>query len=183
MSQPKFLVDSRATLTNFQHSRPKQFMKVKCAFCLGVALYLLRLSAFALDPEKQAVLDSYEQPFTIYLAAIKDLGAALENAKSGAEFIRAADNFCDQANKFVDQFNANKERFANSAVVKSMDDDPDSQKAKDDYFESLKEKLEDAKPILDKLASSLNKYPKSSELDRIRDRIAATFQRLQLLYM
>jgi len=158
-------------------------MKVKCAFCLGLALYLLRLSAFALDPEKQAVLDSYEQPFTIYLAAIKDLGAALENAKSGAEFIRAADNFCDQANKFVDQFNANKERFANSAVVKSMDDDPDSQKAKDDYFEPLKEKLEDAKPILDKLASSLNKYPKSSELDRIRDRIAATFQRLQLLYM
>jgi hypothetical protein len=183
MNRPNFLIDSRATLTNFPHSRPKQLMKVKCAFCLGLALYLLRLSAFALDPEKQAILDSYEQPFTLYLAAIKDLGAALENVKSGAEFIRAADNFCDQANKFVDQFNANKERFADSAVVKSMDDDPDSQKAKDDYLGSLKEKLEDAKPILDKLASSLNKYPKSAELDRVRDRVAATFQRLQLLYM
>jgi hypothetical protein len=183
MNRPNFLIDSRATLTNFPHSRPKQLMKVKCAFCLGLALYLLRLSAFALDPEKQAILDSYEQPFTLYLAAIKDLGAALENVKSGAEFIRAADNFCDQANKFVDQFNANKERFADSAVVKSMDDDPDSQKAKDDYLESLKEKLEDAKPILDKLASSLNNYPKSAELDRVRDRVAATFQRLQLLYM
>jgi hypothetical protein len=183
MNRPNFLIDSRATLTNFPHSRPKQFMKVKCAFCLGLALYLLRLSAFALDPEKQAVLDSYEQPFTVYLAAIKDLGAALENAKSGTEFIRAADNFCDQANKFVDEFNANKERFADSVVVKSMDDDPDSQKAKDDYLESLKEKLEDAKPILDRLASSLNKYPKSAELDRVRDRVAATFQRLQLLYM
>jgi hypothetical protein len=183
MNRPNFLIDSRATLTNFPHSRPKQFMKVKCAFCLGLTLYLLRLSAFALDPEKQAILDSYEQPFTLYLAAIKDLGAALENVKSGAEFIRAADNFCDQANKFVDQFNANKERFADSAVVKSMDDDPDSQKAKDDYLGSLKEKLEDAKPILDRLASSLNKYPKSAELDRVRDRVAATFQRLQLLYM
>jgi hypothetical protein len=151
-------------------------MKVKCAFYLGVALCLLRLSAYALDPEKQAVLDSCE-------AAIKDLGTALENAKSGAEFVKAADNFCDQANKFVDEFNANKERFADSAVVKSMDDDPDSETAKDDYLESLREKLEDAKPILDNLVSSLNKYPKSAELDRVRDRVAATFQRLQLLYM
>ena len=183
MNRLNFFIDSRATLTNFPHSRPKQFMKVKCAFCLGLALYLLRLSAFALDPEKQAILDSYEQPFTLYLAAIKDLGAALENVKSGAEFIRAADNFCDQANKFVDQFNANKERFADSEVVKSMDDDPDSKKAMDDYLESLKEKLEDAKPIFDKLVNSLNKYPKSAEIDRIRDRVGATFQRLQLLYM
>jgi len=158
-------------------------MKVKFAFCLGVALYLLRLSAFALDPEKQAVLDSYEQPFTVYLAAIKALGTALENAKSGAEFVRAADNFCDQANKFVDEFNANKERYTDSAVVRSMDDDPDSKKAMNDYLVSLKEKLEDAKPIFDKLVSSLNKYPKSSELDRVRDRVGATFQRLQLLYM
>jgi hypothetical protein len=158
-------------------------MKVKCAFCLGAALCLLSLSSFALDPEKQAVLDRYEQPFTIYLAAIKDLGAALENAKSGAEFVKAADNFCDQANKFIDEFNANKERFADSQVVKSMDDDPDSKKAMDDYLESLKEKLEDAKPIFDKLVNSLNKYPKSAEIDRIRDRVDATFQRLQLLYM
>jgi len=158
-------------------------MKVKFAFCLGVALYLLRLSAFALDSEKQAVLDSYEQPFTVYLAAIKALGTALENAKSGAEFVRAADNFCDQANKFVDEFNANKERYADSAVVRSMDDDPDSKKAMNDYLVSLKEKLEDAKPIFDKLVSSLNKYPKSAELDRVRDRVGATFQRLQLLYM
>jgi hypothetical protein len=52
-----------------------------------------------------------------------------------------------------------------------------------DYLVSLKEKLEDAKPIFDKLVSSLNKYPKSAELDRVRDRVGATFQRLQLLYM
>jgi hypothetical protein len=157
--------------------------KVKFAFCLAAALHLLRLSALALDPEKQAVIDSYEQPFTTYLAAIKDLGVALEDVKTGAEFVKAADSFCDKANKFVDQFNENKERFANSVVVRSMDDDPDSKKAMNDYLESLKEKLEDAKPIFDKLVSTLNKYPTSTEIDRIRDRVGATFQRLQLLYM
>jgi hypothetical protein len=158
-------------------------MKVKFAFCLGMALSLLRISAFAIDPEKQAVIDSYEQPFTLYLAAIKDLGVALEHSKNGAEFIKAADNFCDRANKFVDEFNANKERFANSTVAQSMDDDPDSKKAMSDYLESLKEKLEDAKPIFDNLVSSLNKYPNSPEINRVRDRVGATFQRLQLLYM
>jgi hypothetical protein len=158
-------------------------MKVKFAFLLGVALSLLRISAFAIDPEKQAVIDSYEQPFTLYLAAIKDLGAALENSKTGADFVRAADSFCDRANKFVDEFNANKERFANSEVIKSMDDDPDSKKAMDDYLQSLKEKLEDAKPIFDNLVSSLNKYRNSPEINRVRDRVGATFQRLQLLYM
>jgi hypothetical protein len=156
---------------------------IKFAFCLGATLYLLPLSALALDPEKQAVMDSYEQPFTTYLAAIKDLGDALEKIKTGAEFIKAADNFCDKANKFVDEFNENKERFASSPVVKSMDDDPDARKALNDYLESLKEKLEDAKPILDKLVSALNKYPNSTEIDRVRDRVGATFQRLQLLYM
>jgi hypothetical protein len=158
-------------------------LKVKFAFCLAATLYLLRLSALALDPEKQAVIDNYEQPFTTYLAAIKDLGVALEDVKTGAEFVKAADSFCDKANKFVDEFNENKERFANSVVVRSMDDDPDSKKAMNDYLESLKEKLEDAKPIFDKLVSTLNKYPTSTEIDRIRDRVGATFQRLQLLYM
>jgi hypothetical protein len=144
-------------------------MKVKFAFCLAIALSLLRISAFAIDPEKQAVIDSYEQPFTVYLAAIKHLGEALEHSKTGADFIKAADNFCDQANKFVDEFNANN--------------DPDSKKAMGDYLESLKEKLEAAKPIFDNLVSSLNKYPNSPEINRVRDRIGATFQRLQLLYM
>jgi hypothetical protein len=158
-------------------------MKVNFAFCLGMALSVLRISAFAIDPEKQAVIDTYEQPFTLYLAAIKDLGAALERSRTGADFIKAADTFCDQANKFVDEFNANKERFANSALIQSMDEDPDSKKAMSDYLESLKEKLEDAKPIFDHLVSSLNKFPSSPEINRIRDRVGATFQRLQLLYM
>ena len=158
-------------------------MKVKFASCLAIALSVLCISAFAIDPEKQAVIDTYEQPFTLYLAAIKDLGAALEHSRTGAEFIKAADAFCDRANKFVDEFNANKERFANSTLVQSMDEDPDSKKAMSDYLESLKEKLEDAKPIFDNLVSSLNKFPSSPEINRIRDRVGATFQRLQLLYM
>jgi hypothetical protein len=158
-------------------------MKVKFAFCLGIAVSVLCISGFAIDPEKQAVIDTYEQPFTLYLAAIQDLGAALEHSTTGADFIKAADNFCDQANKFVDEFNANKERFTNSALVRSMDDDPDSKKAVGDYLESLREKLQDAKPIFDHLVSSLNKFPSSPEINRIRDRVGATFQRLQLLYM
>jgi hypothetical protein len=185
MNRPSFfkLIRPQHSPSFPQHSRREQLMKIRFAFCLGVAFSLLRLSAFAIDPEKQAVIDSYEQPFTVYLAAIKNLGAALENSKTGADFVKAADKFCDQANRFVDEFNANKERFASSAVVKSMDDDPDSKKAMSDYLLSLKEKLEDAKPIFDNLVNSLNKYPNSPEINRVRDRVGATFQRLQLLYM
>jgi len=159
------------------------FMNLKFAVSLGLTLFVLRLPALALDPDKQAVIDRYKQPFTIYLEAIKDLGSALDTVTSDSDFIRAADKFCDQANKFVDAFNENKDQFAESDVVKSMDSDPDSKKVMDDYLESLKEKLEDAKPIFDHLISSLNRRHDSPEINRIRDRVAATFQRIQLIYM
>ncbi|MBV8350973.1 MAG: hypothetical protein JOZ21_01700 [Verrucomicrobia bacterium] len=158
-------------------------MNLKFAVSLGLTLLVLRLPALALDPDKQAVIDRYKQPFTIYLEAIKDLGSALDTVTSDSDFIRAADKFCDQANKFVDAFNENKDQFAESDVVKSMDSDPDSKKVMDDYLESLKEKLEDAKPIFDHLISSLNRRHDSPEINRIRDRVAATFQRIQLIYM
>jgi hypothetical protein len=64
-----------------------------------------------------------------------------------------------------------------------MDSDPDSKKVMEDYLESLKEKLEDAKPIFDHLISALNRHPDSPEINRVRDRVAATFQRIQLIYM
>jgi lysyl-tRNA synthetase class I len=159
------------------------FMNLKFAVSLGLTLLVLRLPALALDPEKQAVIDRYKQPFTLYLEAIKDLGSALDAVTSDSEFIRAADKFCDQANKFVDEFNENKDQFAESDVVKSMDNDPDSKKVMDDYLASLKEKLEDAKPIFDHLISALNRRQDSPEINRIRDRVAATFQRIQLIYM
>ena len=146
-------------------------------------LLVFGLPALGLDPEKQALIDRYKQPFTIYLEAIKDLGSALDNPTSDAEFIKAADKFCDQANKFVDEFNENKDRFAESEVAKSMDSDPDSKKVMDDYMDSLKEKLEDAKPVFDHLISALNKHHDSPEINRVRDRVAATFQRIQLIYM
>jgi len=158
-------------------------MNLKFAVFLGSALLVLNLAAFGLDPEKQALIDRYKQPFAVYLSAINDLGSALDNVTTESDLIKAADKFCDQANKFVDEFNANKERFADSQVVKSMDQDPDSKKAMADYMESLKSTLEDARPIFDHLISSLSRHSDSREINRVRDRVAATFQRIQLLYM
>ncbi|HSZ26748.1 MAG TPA: hypothetical protein VK768_01055 [Chthoniobacterales bacterium] len=158
-------------------------MNLKFAVSLGSALLVLSLACFALDPEKQAVIDRYKEPFSVYLTAINDLGSALDTVTTESDLIKAADKFCDQANKFVDEFNANKDQFADSQVVKSMDADPDSKKAMEDYMESLKSKLEDARPIFDHLISSLNRHTNSREINRVRDRVAATFQRIQLLYM
>jgi hypothetical protein len=158
-------------------------MNLKFAVSVWSVLLVLRLAVFAMDPEKQAVIDRYKAPFAVYLTAINDLGSALGTVKTESELIKAADKFCDEANKFVDEFNANKEQFADSQVVKSMDDDPDSKKAMEDYMESLKSKLEDARPIFENLISSLNRHSDSREINRVRDRVAATFQRIQLLYM
>ncbi len=157
-------------------------MNLKLAVCLGVAFFVLSVPTFALDPEKQAAIDRYKEPFSVYLTAIDELGTALNAAKSDADLIKAADKFCDEANKFVDDFNANKELFANSPVVKSMDNDPDAKQAMDDYLESLKSKLEGARPIFEQLINALNRDNTSPELNRVRDRVAATFQRLQLIY-
>ena len=117
------------------------------------------------------------------LTAINELGSALDTLTTESDLIKAADKFCDQANKFVDEFNANKDQFAESQIVKSMGDDPDSKKAMEDYMESLKSKLEDARPIFENLISSLSRHSDSREINRVRDRVAATFQRIQLLYM
>ena len=183
MSISKFLIDSQATLKQCPQSRYDIFMNLKFAVSLGSALLVLKFSALALDPEKQAVIDRYKQPFAVYLTAINDLGSALDTVTTESDLIKAADKFCDQANKFVDKFNANKDQFAESQVVKSMDDDPDSKKAMDDYMEPLKSKLEDARPIFEHLISSLSRHSDSREINRVRDRVAATFQRIQLLYM
>ena len=158
-------------------------MYLKFAVSLGCALLVLKFSALALDPEKQAVIDRYKQPFAVYLTAINDLGSALDTVTTESDLIKAADKFCDQANKFVDEFNANKDQFAESQIVKSMGDDPDSKKAMEDYMESLKSKLEDARPIFENLINSLSRHSDSREINRVRDRVAATFQRIQLLYM
>jgi hypothetical protein len=157
-------------------------MNLKFAVCFGATLLVQSVTTRALDPEKQAAIDRYKEPFAIYLTAINELGTALDAIKTASDLIKAADKFCDQANKFVDEFNENRDLFENSPVVKSMDNDPDAKKAMDDYLDSLRSKLEDARPIFDHLISSLNRQSSSPEINRVRDRVAATFQRLQLIY-
>jgi hypothetical protein len=158
-------------------------MSLKFSVILGSALLVLNLAASALDAEKQAFIDRYKEPFAAYLAAINDLGSALDTATTDAELVKAADKFCDEANKFVDEFNANKDQYENSQIVKSVDTDPDSKKALEDYLEFLKLKLEDARPVFERLINSLSRHSDSREINRVRDRVAATFQRIELIYM
>jgi lysyl-tRNA synthetase class I len=164
------------------HSLSELLMNLKLGVVTGVALCLLQFSVSALQPEQQAIIDKYKEPFSNYLAAVQELGTALDTVGSDTDLIKASDKFCDQANKFVDDFNENKERFAASEVVKSMDNDPDAKKLLQDYMQTLKEKFISAQEILNKLILNLNKY-KTPEVDRVRNRLAATFQRIQILYM
>jgi hypothetical protein len=157
-------------------------MNLKLVLFAVFALLLIRASAVALQPEQQAIIDKYKEPFTYYIAAVQELGAALEQVQSDTDLVKASDKFCDEANKFVDDFNANRERFAGSDIVKSMDNDPDAKQMLQDYMESLKRTFTSAQDTLNKLVTDLNKF-KSPEIDRVRNRLAATFQRIQILYM
>jgi hypothetical protein len=157
-------------------------MNLKLVLFAVFALSLIRASAVALQPEQQAIIDKYKEPFTYYIAAVQELGAALERVQSDTDLVKASDKFCDEANKFVDDFNANRERFAGSDIVKSMDNDPDAKQMLQDYMESLKQTFTSAQDTLNKLVTDLNKF-KSPEIDRVRNRLAATFQRIQILYM
>jgi DNA repair ATPase RecN len=153
------------------------------AICFCLLLTVLRMPAYALDPQKQAIIDRYQAPFADYLKAIQTLGTELQAVKGESDVVKAADKFCDEANKFVDAFNANREAFKNSDLVKSMDDDPEAKKAVQDYMDNLKQKLQEAQPTFDSLIKNIEKYKNSSQIDRVRNRISATFQRIQLLYM
>jgi hypothetical protein len=153
-------------------------------FLLGVLVGLLgllpsRLSA--LNPDQQSLLDSYKGPFTIYLNSLQDLGRALDSVKSDTDLVRAVDRFCDQANQFVDDFNSVKDRYRDSDVLQSMNNDPEAKKSVEDFMQDVKQKMESDRPIFEHLLKSLNKYPNSAEVRRVRDRASATFQRIQLL--
>jgi lysyl-tRNA synthetase class I len=157
-------------------------MNVKSGLLAVLTLLVIRSSAIALQPEQQAIIDKYKEPFTYYIAAVHELGSALDQVQTDTDLVKASDKFCDEANKFVDDFNANRERFTGSDVVKSMDNDPDAKKILQDYMESLKQTFTAAQDTLNKLITDLNKF-KSPEIDRVRNRLAATFQRIQILYM
>ncbi len=156
-------------------------MSMNFGISICLITFLLSGSALALDPDKQAVLNRFEAPFGGYLVAVKELGASLDLAKTEADVVKAADRFCDEANRFVDTFNENKDQFANSEVAKAMRNDEESKKAMDAFMESLRSKLVDAKPVFESLVADLNRY-KGPSIDRVRNRISATFSRIQLLY-
>ena len=179
----EFPFASRCTLTQCPPIPLSELvMNLKSGIFIVLALLLIEKSAVALQPDQQAIIDKYKEPFTYYIAAVRELGAALDQIKTDTELVKASDKFCDQANKFVDDFNENRERFAGSDIVKSMDNDPEAKKVLQDYMESLKQTFTSAQDTLNKLISDLNKY-KSPEIDRVRNRLAATFQRIQILYM
>src|SRR6478609_8438772 len=87
----KFLIDSLPTLQQCPAVAERHLMNLKSAVSFGSALLVLNLAAFALDPDKQAVIDRYKEPFAVYLTAINDLGSALETVSTDSELIKAAD--------------------------------------------------------------------------------------------
>jgi hypothetical protein len=158
-------------------------MKWKVAVVASVGLFISPWPGVALDAEKQAIIDRYKQPFTIYFAAIEQLDKALGAADSEGEFVRAADKFCEEVNRFVDQFNSNSEAFQAAGADKVLNDDPDSKKALTDFVEELKKKLADVQPTFQALQMGFKKYGNSEEMSRVRNRTVATLNRVQLLTM
>ena len=150
-------------------------------FCVSAVIWSATICSYGLDAEQQAVIDAYKRPFEGYITAVNALSQALQNVKSDADVVVAADKFCDGANDFVDQFNDVRDRYRGSDILKSMDNDADAKKAVSDLMSDLKKKMEDSKPTFDKLVAALNKYASSAGIKRVRDRLAATFQRVQLI--
>ncbi len=144
-------------------------------------LGFLPLTVFALTPDQQALIDAYKGPFGPYLNALQELGRALDAAKRDTDVVKAVDHFCDQANQFVDDFNNTKDRYHDSEILRSIDNDPEAKKLVDDFMQDVKKKMEADQPIFDRLVKALNKYPNSAEVRRVKDRASATFQRIQLL--
>jgi hypothetical protein len=158
----------------------RYFLSKLSKFSLAL-LILGTWSARAFDADQKAVLDAYQKPWNAYFAAIDTLGATLETAKGDKDVVKAADKFCDEANTFVETFNEIRERYLGSDVVKSMDNDAEAKKAFQDFIANVKTKLDAAKPTFEKLNRQLTIYSNSADIKRVRDRLAATSSRLQLL--
>ena len=151
------------------------------SYTCALLLILDTGTASAFDADQKAVLEAYQKPWTAYFAAIETLGTTLDSAKGDQDIVKAADKFCDEANNFVEEFNDVRERYLGSAILKSMDSDADAKKAFQDFVTDVKKKLDDAKPIFDKLNRQLTVYSTSADIKRVRDRLAAVSGRLQLL--
>jgi hypothetical protein len=136
---------------------------------------------YALDQNKQHIIDGFQAPFSIYLNALHELSGALDAANSERDVVKATDRFCDEANHFVDEFNATKDRYQGTPELKSLESDPEAKQAVSNFMTDLKAKIEEAKPTFDNLIQHITKFQGSPEIRRVRDRVSATVQRIQLI--
>jgi hypothetical protein len=151
--------------------------------CALLLVLLLPVSvASALDQSRQQVIDAFRAKFDIYLAALQELQAALSAAKSEADVVRAADRFCDMANRFVDEFNATREYYRETEQFKSLTSDPEARSVVEEFVNGVQKRIEDAQPTFDNLIRQITRYQKTSaSIRRVRDRVAATCRRIQLV--
>ena len=157
------------------------FLKFVLSTCL-VLLVMPRLG-YALDADQKAALDAYKKPWDIYLSAMQDLANGIKNAGNDGDVVKAADKFCDDANRFVDEYNAVREKYQGSDVLKSMDNDAEAKKSIQDFMTDLRKKIEGSKSTFDTLKSDLSKYASSPEIKRVQNRLSSTMNRIQLVEM
>ncbi|MBV9998801.1 MAG: hypothetical protein JO015_06765 [Verrucomicrobia bacterium] len=151
---------------------------VVCALVLLLSASL----AQALDQSRQQVIDAFRAKFDIYISALQELQAALSTARSEADVVKAADRFCDDANRFVDEFNATREYYQDTEQLKSLTADPEARRAVEDFVNGVQKHIEDAQGTFDNLIRQITKYQQnSSSIRRVRDRVAATCRRVQLI--
>jgi hypothetical protein len=153
----------------------------KFVLSTGLVLLALSRSGYALDTDQKAVLDAYKKPWDIYITAMQNLQNSIKSAGSDADVVKAADKFCDDANQFVDEYNAVREKYEGSDILKSMDNDSDAKKNIQDFMTDLRKKIEASKSTFEALKSDLTKYASSPEIKRVQNRLASTMQRIQLV--
>ena len=157
-------------------------MAMKFFWSVLVFFFLSALHpGYALDQSKQQIIDAFQAPFSIYLNALHELSTALNSANSERDVVKATDRFCDDANHFVDEFNATKDRFQGTPELTSLESDPEAKQAVENFMTDLKAKIEDAKPTFENLIQHITKFQGSPEIRRVRDRVSATVQRIQLI--
>ena len=154
---------------------------LKFILSAGLVLLVVLRPGYALDADQKAVLDAYKKPWDIYINAMQALENSIKNASNDGDVVKAADKFCDEANRFVDEYNAVREKYQGSDLMKSMDNDAEAKKNIEDFMTDLRKKIQDSKGTFDALKSDLTKYSSSPEIKRVQNRLASTMNRIQLV--
>ena len=154
---------------------------VKFILSAGLVVLIMPRPGYALDADQKAVLDAYKKPWDIYVSAMEGLENSIKSANNDGDVVKAADKFCDEANRFVDEYNAVREKYQGSDLMKSMDNDADAKKNIEDFMTDLRKKIEASKGTFDALKSDLSKYASSPEIKRVQNRLASTMNRIQLV--